>query len=67
MAETVPIKRSLPRRRNAYMLANLSLVLAYLSLQRAVAVLTIAHLLKITVTFEFAMLTIAIPGLRLRK
>jgi hypothetical protein len=38
-----------------------------LNLNSAVAGLKIAHLLKITVAFEFSVLTLTVPGLRLRK
>jgi hypothetical protein len=33
----------------------------------AVAGLKMAHLLKITVAFEFSVLTLTVPGLRFRK
>jgi hypothetical protein len=38
-----------------------------LNLNSAVAGLKMAHLLKITVAFEFSVLTLTVPGLRLRK
>jgi hypothetical protein len=47
-----------------------SLRLQYLRviiLNPAVAGLKIAHLLKITVAFEFSVLTLTVPGLRFRK
>jgi hypothetical protein len=39
----------------------------YISLDSAVAGLKMAHLLKITAAFEFSVLTLTVPGLRLRK
>jgi hypothetical protein len=36
-------------------------------LNSAVAGLKMAHLLKITLAFEFSVLTLTVPGLRLRK
>jgi hypothetical protein len=36
-------------------------------LNSAVAGLKMAHILKITVAFEFSVLTLTVPGLRLRK
>jgi hypothetical protein len=37
------------------------------NLNSAVAGLKMAHLLKITAAFEFAVLTLTVPGLRFRK
>jgi hypothetical protein len=37
------------------------------NLNSAVAGLKMAHLLKITLAFEFSVLTLTVPGLRLRK
>jgi hypothetical protein len=38
-----------------------------LNLDSAVAGLKIAHLLKITASFELSVLTLTVPGLRLRQ
>jgi hypothetical protein len=38
-----------------------------LNLKRAVAGLKTAHLLKITLAFEFSVLTLTVPGLRSEK
>jgi hypothetical protein len=38
-----------------------------INLNSAVAGLKMAHLLKITVAFEFSVLTLTVPGLRFRK
>jgi hypothetical protein len=39
----------------------------FINLKRAVAGLKTAHLPKITLSFEFPVLTLTVPGLRLRK
>jgi hypothetical protein len=38
-----------------------------ITLETAVAGLKMAHLTKITLSFEFSVLTLTVPGLRLRK
>ena len=38
-----------------------------MNLNSAVAGLKMAHLTKITLSFEFSVLTLTVPGLRLRK
>jgi hypothetical protein len=43
------------------------IAMPYLNLNSAVAGLKMAHLLKITLAFEFSVLTLTVPGLRLRK
>jgi tRNA A-37 threonylcarbamoyl transferase component Bud32 len=46
---------------------NLHAEIRDINLETAVAGLKMAHLTKITLSFEFSVLTLTVPGLRLRK